>query len=71
MVAFDMPPLVSCIGQRTTANVPAQALTMLNDPFVQEQAAAWAKQVLGRPDTPSAERVRIMYQAALARSNTG
>ncbi len=46
LVAFDMPlPLVTA-GRRDVSNVPAQALILMNDPFVAQQARRWAERVL-------------------------
>jgi hypothetical protein len=67
LLAFDLPQPVSCQGRRTTANVPAQALTMLNDPFVQAQAMAWAKRLLRDPNASRNSRVRRMFIDALGR----
>ena len=33
------------VGRRTVSNVPAQALILMNDPFVHQQATLWAKHV--------------------------
>ena len=43
MLAFDTPIPFSTVGRRNVSNVPAQALILLNDPFVHEQAAVWAE----------------------------
>ena len=37
-LAFDYPVPFTCIGRRATSNVPAQALAMMNNPFIQQQA---------------------------------
>src|SRR5205823_2122189 len=37
-LAFDYPIPFTTIGRRTSSNVPAQALAMMNNPFVIEQA---------------------------------
>ena len=37
-LAFDYPIPFTTIGRRGASNVPAQALTMMNNPFVVEQA---------------------------------
>ncbi len=55
-------------GARTASNVPAQVLAMLNDPFVHDQAAVWAKQVLHDPQRDDGRRVSDMYRAAFARN---
>jgi hypothetical protein len=69
LLAFDTPIPFSCVGRRQVSNVPAQALILLNDPFVHQQAAVWAKKVLAAPGTAD-ERVRGMYLAAFARPPT-
>jgi hypothetical protein len=66
-LAFDYPIPFTTIGRRGTSNVPAQALTMMNNPFVVEQARLWAARVLSVPDRSDQERVRDMYLTALAR----
>lgn len=40
---FDFPKPSSTRGQRDVTNVPAQALTLMNSPFVIDQSALWAK----------------------------
>ena len=66
MLAFDMPQPLSTFGRRTTSNVPAQALIMMNDPFVVEQSKLWAKRLLATgPD--DAARVRAAYALAFSR----
>ena len=66
MVAFDMPAPATTVGRRNVSNVPAQALILLNDPFVDEQALAWARRGLKANQTPS-ERIGRLYEATLAR----
>ncbi len=69
LLAFDTPSPFSTVGRRTVSNVPAQALILLNDPFVHQQAGKWAKQVLLQEKTESA-RITTMYQAAFSRAPT-
>jgi hypothetical protein len=64
--AFDAPKPTMTRGTRDTTNVPAQALTMLNDPFVIEQAAKWSRQLVTLQLEPT-DRLRLMYQRAFAR----
>jgi mono/diheme cytochrome c family protein len=64
--AFDMPVPDSTQGRRNVSNVPAQALILMNDPVVTQQAEAWAKQLLRDADSPEA-RIRSMFLRALAR----
>jgi hypothetical protein len=66
MLAFDTPIPFSTVGRRTVSNVPAQALILLNDPFVQQQADLWARRVLSQPASPR-ERIVSMYLSAFAR----
>ena len=47
--AFDYPTPFTTIGRRHRLECPAQALVMLNNPFVLQQAELWAKRVLERP----------------------
>jgi hypothetical protein len=69
LLAFDTPIPFSTVGRRQVSNVPAQALILLNDPFVHEQGERWAKAVLGSPGTTE-ERVRRMYLTAFGRPPT-
>jgi hypothetical protein len=66
LTAFDTPTPFSTVGRRNVSNVPAQALILLNDPFVHEQAATWAGRVLAKPGTAK-ERVGGMYRQAFGR----
>ncbi len=67
--AFDFPTPFTTIGRRTASNVPAQALVMLNNPFVLQQAELWAKRVLAAPGTAE-DRTRSMYATAFGRRPT-
>ena len=51
LLAFDTPSPFSTVGRRTVSNVPAQALILMNDPFVHQQADLWAKRVLAEKAT--------------------
>ena len=64
MLAFDTPSPFSTVGRRTVSNVPAQALILMNDPFVHQQAEVWAKRVLATQGGPTQERITRMYLAA-------
>jgi hypothetical protein len=71
MLAFDAPIPFSTIGRRSVSNVPAQALILLNDPFVTGQAKVWADRVLSDKSlTTSRQRVGRMYEQAFARPPT-
>ena len=66
MLAFDTPVPFSSMGKRTVSNVPAQALIMMNDPFVHEQSVIWAKS-LTDAKLNAAQIVDRMYMKAFAR----
>ncbi len=66
MLVFDLPPPATTVGRRNVSNVPAQALILLNDPFVDEQALAWARRAI-LVDLAPAERIDRLYEAALGR----
>ncbi|MBL8227866.1 MAG: PSD1 domain-containing protein [Bryobacterales bacterium] len=61
---FDYPSNMAARGSRDITNVPAQALTLLNDPFVVEMAQRWASKLAAIPE---GERVDTMFRTALAR----
>ncbi len=64
MLAFDTPAPFSTVGRRNVTNVPAQALFLMNDPLVHQQAEHWARQLLDRPDASIESRVDHMWQTA-------
>jgi hypothetical protein len=72
MLAFDTPTPFSTMGRRNVSNVPAQALILMNDPFVVAQSQHWAEHLCSQHcdlDPAEAARLRIvgMYQSAFAR----
>jgi hypothetical protein len=48
-------------------NVPAQALALLNDPFVLQQAEVWADRLVKQSNASVAERLEQMFRTALSR----
>jgi hypothetical protein len=68
-VAFDYPTPFTTIGRRTVSNVPAQALAMLNNPFVLQQSELWAKRTLAMQGSTE-DRVNRMYVSAFGRLPT-
>jgi hypothetical protein len=66
MLAFDYPLPVSSMGVRGSSTVPSQALLLLNNEFVIDQAAKWAARVTAEADTDKA-RVERMFEEAFAR----
>jgi len=69
LFAFDQPKAIAPAGRREPTNVPAQSLTLLNDPFVREQAGHFATRALAQPGDASA-RIRWLFAAALSRPAT-
>ena len=66
--AFDLPTPFSTMGARNVSNVPAQALILMNDPLVVQQAELWARRVLAEPSQTAEQRIAAMYEAAYARA---
>jgi hypothetical protein len=69
LLAFDTPIPFSTMGRRSVSNVPAQALILMNDPFIQQQATLWARQVQAHGGA-TATRIEGMYLRAFARPPT-
>lgn len=67
---FNFPGGKVAQGRRDVTNVPAQALALLNDPFVLQQAELWAQRLLTRSSDSIATRLDAMFQSALNRSPT-
>ncbi len=67
MLAFDTPIPFTTIGRRTQSNVPAQALILMNDPFVVQQAELWAKRTLAENHGSAEARINSLYEAGFAR----
>lgn len=70
MLAFDTPIPFTTIGRRTQSNVPAQALILMNDPFVVQQAERWARRTLTEQTGSAEARIGILYEQAFARPAT-
>jgi hypothetical protein len=66
MLAFDTPIPFTSIGRRSVSNVPAQALILMNDPFVIEQASRWAQRILSEA-TSTHGRIQLLYETGFAR----
>lgn len=76
---FDFPPTSMVTGERSKSTVPTQALYLLNDPFVAEQAEAAGQRLLamteatppasatfGSPE-PSTDAIALVYRWTLGR----
>ncbi len=67
LLAFDMPIPFNAMGRRSVSNVPAQALTLMNDPFVAEQAALWAERIFADDSMTVEQKIDRFFLAAFAR----
>jgi hypothetical protein len=70
MLVFDTPVPSQAVGRRNASNVPAQALTLMNDPFVVQQSQLWAKRLLQQELETAERRIAAMYESAFARLPT-
>jgi len=68
---FDAPLMTTNCTQRTQSVVPLQALTMMNNAFVWEQAEVMARRVeRALPDAAAARQVELAFRLTLARRPT-
>ncbi len=67
-LAFDFPTPFTTMGRRSSSNVPAQALTLMNNPFVIQQAALWIAHT--DPSLPLTDRIDRLYRSAFSRPAT-
>ncbi len=67
MEVFDMPIPFSTFGKRNETNVPAQSLTLMNDPFVHDQANKWAAKIIANPESTIQDKIRSIYKSAFSR----
>jgi hypothetical protein len=70
MLAFDTPSPFSTVGRRTTSNVPAQALILMNDPLVIDMSKRWADRLLADSSQTTEQRIDSLYLTAFARKPT-
>ena len=69
LTTFDFPIPDSTMGKRNSSNVPGQALTMMNDPFVRDRAEAAARLLMAAE--PSVEgRLNLLFKKAFTRLPT-
>jgi hypothetical protein len=66
LAAFDAPKPNIFTGHRSETNVPAQSLTLLNDPFVQHEAKMWGQRIAAL-NNDDGQRIARMYEEAFAR----
>ena len=67
---FDFAPPERSEPRRDESVVPAQALYMLNDPWILEQARAAARRLLAEAAASDAARIEQLYRLAYARAPT-
>jgi hypothetical protein len=65
--SFNSPDPKLPTGRRDETNAPAQALVMLNDPFVLSMAEQWSQRLVADSQTSIDERLQAMFKAALGR----
>ena len=65
-LAFDYPSPVSTIGRRGSSTVPSQALIMMNNEFVNQQARIWAERIVAEQADANG-RIQGMFLAAFGR----
>lgn len=72
MLTFDSPIPFSTMGRRNSSNVPAQALILMNDPFVRQQSQLWAQRGLAENAGTDSESqlIQWFYLTAFARPPT-
>lgn len=64
---FNFPGGKVTQGKRDSSNVPAQALTLLNDPFVLQQAEVWGNRLASSEMADSGDKITGMFETALNR----
>jgi hypothetical protein len=70
MLTFDTPNPFSTMGRRNVSNVPAQALILMNDPFVRECAESWARRAASEGSAEVDSRIAWFYRTGLGRVPT-
>ncbi|MBS0260971.1 MAG: PSD1 domain-containing protein [Planctomycetes bacterium] len=69
LLAFDFPRPTAPAGRRPLAIVPAQSLTLMNDPFVIHASRLWAERVC-RTESDDHRRIALLYRELLNREPT-
>jgi hypothetical protein len=67
LAVFNQPIPRLTTGRRDVTNVPTQALTLLNDPFVVEMARVWSVRLVHDGASAPEERAARMFASALGR----
>jgi hypothetical protein len=70
LALFDIANPNIVVAQREVTTVPAQALFLMNSPFIQSQSKSFADRVLEPKDLSDEARVELAYKLALSRLPT-
>lgn len=70
LAVFDFADPNLVVGERTTSSVPTQALFLMNNPFVRQQAEAAAKGLLSLELVDDSARITRAYRRTLGRDAT-
>jgi hypothetical protein len=65
-LAFDYPLPTTSIGSRGVSTVASQALLLMNNEFVAQQAREWARRAMAASASPE-ERIQFLYRTAFSR----
>ncbi len=65
---LNAPARDNCVVRRDVANVPTQALVLLNDPIFTEAASAFSTRLLTEVEGTDAQRLERAFRLALGRS---
>jgi hypothetical protein len=68
--AFDCPDATATTPRRNTSTTPLQALNLLNDPFVRDQAARFAQRVQRESGKAVRDQVQHAFRLAFGRAPT-
>lgn len=68
LVGFNLPDLKLPAGRRDVTNVPAQALVLLNDPFVRAMAEQWGARIVKEAHPGLDPRIEAMFRKAYGRA---
>lgn len=66
-LAFDYPLPVSTMGARGNSTVPSQALILMNNEFVLQQASHWADRVAREAGSRNEDRIQLLFRQAFGR----
>lgn len=68
LAVFDSPVPFATTGKRSTTNVPAQSLVMMNSPFVMGLSKSWANSMETEfPQGSDQQKIKAMFRRGLGR----